>query len=335
MNCEHAPSTGPAPDSNSPADDGSRRFRERRRHGRDWKVVFRAVAVTASLLFCWPSSMHGQSQGPRLTPSRGSGAGPRTGTDQRMPSNRGGDSRAGVPEWTVEPAFRNDVFTFVRIQYSSGSGGGRWRSRWQTDYPASDLNFSFRLEQLTSMKVDPNGLTMELSDPRLFDFPFIFIIDPRNLFFSEYEAEILRRYLLGGGFLMVDDFWGQPMWRHFTGELKKVFPERDPVELPHDHTIFNCVFHLDGPPQVPSEDSAHRGRESGSTWEDEIREPHAPADYQGIFDDQGRMMVLLCHNTDLSDGWEEEGVSEWFFTNFSEKFSYPMGINIVFYAMTH
>lgn len=246
----------------------------------------------------------------------------------------GGDPRAGVPVWEVEDGFEEDIFTFVRIKYSSRFGG---RSSWRTDYPAADLNFSFRLEQLTSMKVHPNGLTIQLDDPSLPDYPFIFIIDPRNLSFSSNEAKILKNFLLNGGFLMVDDFWGQQQWQHFTGELKKVFPERTPRSLPLKHSIFNIVFPLEIKPQVPSEDSAHRSRDSGtfSTWEDEIREPPQPANYYGIHDDNGRMMILLCHNTDLSDGWEEEGVSQYFFENYSEKLSYPLGINIITYAMTH
>lgn len=248
---------------------------------------------------------------------------------------RGGDPRGSVPDWEVDPFFKEDIFTFVRIEY--GVGGGRG-SRWRTDYPNADLNFSYRLEELTSLKVDNWGLTMPLTDPRLQDYPFIFIIDPRDLRFSQTEAEILRNYLLNGGFLMVDDFWGERQWRHFAGEMKKVFPDRSPAELPFEHPIFNLVFPLPYKPQVPSEDSAHRSRDSGtfSTWEDEIQgEEQKPANYYGIHDDKGRMMVLLCHNTDLSDGWEEEGVSEYFFKEFSEKLSYPLGINIIIYTMTH
>ena len=165
------------------------------------------------------------------------------------------------------------------------------------------------------------------------------MIDPRSLVLNDLEAEILRKYLLNGGFLMVDDFWGNQMWNHLMGELKKVFPDREPQSLPLDHAIFKIPFPLTEKPQVPSEDSAHRTRDvSGPrrTWEDEISwEEPQPADYRAILDDAGRIMVLICWNTDLSDGWEEEGVDEWFFTNFSEKYSYPMGINIVVYALTH
>lgn len=251
---------------------------------------------------------------------------------ERLISERGPRSRAGVPEWEVTEEFREDVFTFVRVMYRSSGRGG-----WRVDYPAADLNFSYRLEELTSMKVHPEGDVLEFLDDRLFDYPFIFVIDPRSFRISRAEATALRLYLENGGFLMVDDFWGERMLKHFLGEMEKVFPDRKPQSLPLSHTLFNCVFPLDKVPQVPSEDSAHRNKGTPfESWEDEISwETPRPADYQAIVDDQGRIMVLLCHNTDLSDGWEEEGISQWFFSAYSEKYSYPMGINIVYYALTH
>ncbi len=238
------------------------------------------------------------------------------------------DERRGVPEWNNDPAFSTDVFTFVRVRYTSWGRDGAWR----TDYPDSDLNFSFRLQQLTSLKVDPKGKILELTDDELFDFPFIYMIEPGGLIFSDDEVTALRRYLTSGGFLMVDDFWGEAEWDNFYGQIKRVFPNREPVELPLEHPIFHCVYHLKERPQIPSIGSAQWGRESGVTWErDDARQVH----YQAIFDDQERMMVVICHNTDLGDGWEREGEDPWYFREFSEKSAYPLGINIVFYAMTH
>jgi hypothetical protein len=251
--------------------------------------------------------------------------------------------RRGVPDWQPDKEFAHDVFTFVRIQYSSGYGGGgfgpgRGRrgfggrgGRWATDYPDSDLNFSYRLQQLTSLEVNPDGLVLELTDPELFNYPFIYIVEPGYLVFTDEEVVALRNYLLNGGFLMVDDFWGQEEWYNFYYEMKRVFPDREPVDLPLSHPIFRAVFELKEKPQVPSVGIAIRGRPYGITWErEDAREPH----YRALFDDKGRMMAIICHNTDLGDGWEEEGTDEWFFREFSEKKAYPMGINIVFYAMT-
>ncbi len=256
------------------------------------------------------------------------------GTAQRW---RGGSygGRAGVPEWENDPEFKKDVFTFVRIQYSSYDGRGYGRRSgggWRTDWPASDLNFSFRLQQLTSMKVDPEAKFLPLTDPELFDYPFIYIVEPGALVFSNDEVQALRRYLLNGGFLMVDDFWGEEEWYNFYTEIRRVFPKRPLQELPLDHPIFHCVYDLKKKPQIPSIGHAVEGRHSGRTWERfDAQMPH----YKGIFDDDGRMMAIVCHNTDLGDGWEREGEDPWYFHEFSEKYAYPLGINIVTYAMTH
>ncbi|OHB73231.1 MAG: transmembrane prediction [Planctomycetes bacterium RBG_16_55_9] len=258
---------------------------------------------------------------------------------QRYGNRRGPDRRYSyrrpVPEWTPSKEFAHDVFTFVRIRYSSGYGDGGYGRRgfsggnWATDYPDSDLNFSFRLHQLTAMEVDPNGVVLELTDPKLFDYPFIYIVEPGRLVFSEEEVKQLRRYLLNGGFLMVDDFWGEAEWDNFYYQIKRVFPEREPHELPLSHPIFHAVFDLKEKPQIPSINVAVG---LGITYErEDAKTPH----YKAIYDDKGRMMAMICHNTDLGDGWEREGEDEWYFREFSEKSAYPLGINIVFYAMTH
>ena len=243
------------------------------------------------------------------------------------------DGRNGVPTWERNEHMPTDRFTFVRIEYDSWGGRGGWGGgSWATDYPDSDLNFSYRLSQLTSMEVDPDGLILRLTDPRLFEYPFIYLIEPGRLVFRQEEVEALRKYLLNGGFLMVDDFWGEDEWANFYTEIKQVFPDREPVELSVDHPIFHSVFDLKEKPQVPSINMALRGANQGITWErNDARTPH----YKAIYDDSGRMCVIICHNTDLGDGWEREGENEWYFKNFSEPRAYPLGINIVFYALTH
>jgi len=236
-----------------------------------------------------------------------------------------------LPHWKVD-AVGSDIFTFVRIRYSAsyyGRGG-----RWDTDYPDSDRNFSFRLQELTALEVDPDGRVLELTDPDLFNYPFIYIVEPGRLVFTDDEVKNLRRYLLNGGFLMVDDFWGSDEWNNFYEEIKRVFPDREPLELPIDHEIFHLVYDLKEKPQVPSIGRALAGREYGITWERSEEDSGTPH-YKGIMDDKGRLMAIICHNTDLGDGWEREGESKWYFHEFSEKLAYPMGINIVVYAMTH
>jgi hypothetical protein len=110
--------------------------------------------------------------------------------------------------------------------------------------------------------------------------------------------------------------------------MERVFPDRSAEEVPLSHEIFHCVYDLQEKPQIPSINVAAAGR----TYERrDARIPH----YKAFYDDDGRMVAFICHNTDLGDGWEREGVAEWYFREFSEKKAYPLGINIVTYAMTH
>ncbi len=252
---------------------------------------------------------------------------------QRGWRNFGSGDRGNTPMWSNEPGFENDVFTFVRVIYSSGWGRGRGGGGWRTDYPDADLNFSYRLQQLTALKVDPNGRTLELTDPELFNYPFIYMVEPGRLRFDDEEVKSLRRYLLNGGFMMVDDFWGEAEYANFYLEIKRVFPEREPVDLPLEHPIFQCVFPLTEKPQLPSMHHVQRYR--GTPYESYERPDAQGANYRAIFDDKGRMMVIICHNTDLGDGWEREGEDEYYFREYAEKKAYPMGINIIFYALTH
>jgi hypothetical protein len=206
--------------------------------------------------------------------------------------------------------------------------------RWATDWPDADLNLSYRLQQMTSIKTDPNGKVIEITDPELFRYPFIYIVEPGDLGFSEEEVPILRKYLLNGGFLMVDDFWGEEEWENFETEIKRVFPDREITDIPRTHPIFHCVFDIpnDLNLQLPNIRLGTESQYHGRTWETwDSQECHI----RGINDDKGRLCVVICHNTDNGDGWEREGENEYYFREFSEKKAYPLGINIVFYAMTH
>jgi Domain of unknown function (DUF4159) len=244
----------------------------------------------------------------------------------------------GTPEWSNPKPFEKDTFTFARIRYDAGGfgfGGFRRGNRWTTDTPDSDLNFSFRLQQMTSMKVNPDGRYLRLTDPELTEYPFVYIVEPGGLYLSDPEVLALRKYLLNGGFLMLDDFWGDSEWNNMERELKKVFPDRSFTELPLDHPLYHCVFEIKSKGQVPNYRQGENSQYDGVTWESnhdgDVRTVH----HRAIFDDKGRMMVIATHNTDNGDGWEREGEYAYFFKNFSEKISYPLGINIIFYVMTH
>ena len=238
--------------------------------------------------------------------------------------------RRGVPDWEVDEEFPEDVFTFVRVRYNDYRGG--W-GKWATDWPDSDLNFSFRLQQLTALRVTPTPVIIDLMDPAIFDYPFLYIIEPGGydggLNLQPPEVDMLRRYLDNGGFVMVDDFWGEHEWQIFYQQIKKIFPDGEPIELPLEHPIFHCVYELEKKPQIPAINVYLSGRQTAERYD--ARVPH----YMGFFDDKGHLQMIVCHNTDLGDGWEREGENEIYFREMSERWAYPLGINILFYAMTH
>jgi len=249
----------------------------------------------------------------------------------------------GTPEWKNPPEFSHDVFTFVRIIRDRDPYGSPSAGTWITDFPDSDLNLSFRLQQMTSIKVDPNGRILRLTDPELFRYPFIYMVEPGALVLRDEEVPILRRYLLNGGFLMVDDFWGEWQWEGMAEQIKRVFPDRDFVELPMSHEIFHCVFDLGTEKnklQTPNERLGSQSKYTGVTWETHIqkdgtREECTEMHVRALFDDKGRIMILATHNCDNGDAWEREGEDDYFFHEFSEKRGFPLGINIIFYVMTH
>jgi hypothetical protein len=236
-----------------------------------------------------------------------------------------------TPFWTNTPGFEHDVFTFVRIRRDSGYGSG---GPWSTDAPDSDLNLSYRLQQMTALKVNPDGLFLRLTEKSLLDYPFIYMVEPGSLVLSDAEAKALRDYLLNGGFLWLDDFWGEEEWDNMAYEMKKVFRDREFVELPITNQLYRCVFDITAKRQIPNVQMGTRSQydPQRTTWERyDARQVH----HRAIFDDQGRLMVFATHNTDNGDGWEWEGDNLFYFREFSEKTAYPLAVNVVFYVMTH
>jgi hypothetical protein len=238
-------------------------------------------------------------------------------------------------------------FTFVRVEYDSEGGygeayydyDGRFWLRWQTDYPEAERNFLYRIGQLTTIKANPEPISLRLTDPRLDDYPFIYMCDVGWQRLSRAEVRALRRYLIRGGFLWVDDFWGTAEWRNFERNMREVFPEYDWRRIPNDHPILNIVFPLDECPQVPAKIFWDSWRESFD-HPDVHRQPAGglrgvrTVNFMGLFNKAGRLMVVATHNTDIGDGWERETEHAEFFKEFSVK-SFAMGINILAYALTH
>ena len=255
----------------------------------------------------------------------------------------------GTPTWTNTPGFGHDVFTFVRVRRDRGTDCSPTAGYWWTDFPDSDLNLSFRLQQVTSLKTSPDGRVIRLTDPALFNYPWIYTVEPGGLSLRDDEVPILRKYLLNGGVLMLDDFWGKWQWDYMQRQMERVLPGRKFVDIPMDSPLFHCVFDLKGPLnklQTPNIGQGIRSQYDGVTWERHPREGQGRWDRGGweecinmhvraIYDDKGRIMVIATHNCDNGDGWEREGESDYFFHQFSEKRAYPLAINIIFYLMTH
>lgn len=247
-----------------------------------------------------------------------------------------GTRNEGTPVWTNAPTFEHDVLTFARVRYDKRPWGGRRSSGgWTTDLPDSDLNLSFRLQQMTSIRVDPDGRLIRLTNPELVHYPFLFLSAAGSLYLTPPEVEALRKHLLNGGFLLMDDFWGDSEWANCEEVFREVFPDRSFIELPLDHPVYHGVFEIKAKSQVANVNQGIASERTGVTWENnhdgDVRTVH----HRGISDDKGRLMVMALHNTDTADGWEREGESDFYFHNFSEKIAYPLGVNILFYTLTH
>jgi hypothetical protein len=205
------------------------------------------------------------------------------------------------------------------------------------DYPQADINFSTRLSELTLTRISrtgdgaPNHVVLQLTDPLLFQCPFIMMTEVGSATLSEPEVVALRAYLQKGGFLWADDFWGSYAWDFWSGQIKRVLPpaEYPIVDLTPDHPLFRTQFEIRQMPQISS---INFWRGSGHTSErgSDSAVPHARA----ILDARGNVMVLMTHNTDIGDSWEREAEDPEYFYNYSVP-GYSLGINALLYAITH
>jgi hypothetical protein len=239
-------------------------------------------------------------------------------------------------------------WSFCRLAYASvtrESGG----QGWTTDYPLAEQNLMFRAEELTTigMAKYPDGKfaysIVFATSPDLYRCPFLFASDVGTMGLTDEEIAALQQYLDKGGFIWVDDFWGERAWRRFQGELLKIIPDLALeqvrpgapalVDLTPDHPMLSAMYRVKRIPQIPSiqqwlrmgagaEDTSERGADS--------RVPHMRA----VYDDKGRMMVLITHNTDIADGWEREGEDQEYFYLFSPE-AYAIAVNVLVWVMTH
>ncbi len=227
-------------------------------------------------------------------------------------------------------------FTFCRLQYQPVRQ--EWLGQgWRTDYPDGDRNLPLRLSQLTKTDIarnewgDPFHAVVGLTEADLYECPFLFASDVGTIGFTEVETVRLRDYLLKGGFLWADDFWGDYAWFNWTREMQRVLPGHSIVRVPPDHVVFHTLYDVDSVPQIPS---IQYWRRSGRTGTSERGSESAVPAMHGIMDDSGRLMVVMTHNTDIADGWEREGEDDEFFYLFSPN-AYAVGINVLLYMLTH
>ena len=242
----------------------------------------------------------------------------------------------------VRPHFSNadtfgHGFNYCRVMYTSNrrEPGGQG---WSTDYPDAERNFSKRLAELTKMRISKDAageadhIVVHLTDPELFQCAYVSIEDAGTAQLTDDEALALRNYLLKGGFLWVDDYWGDVADEQWMHELARVLPpaQYPVVRITPEHPIFRTLFDVKTLPQVPS---IQYWRGSGGDTSERGEESAVP-DFTGINDRFGNLMVVMMHDTDVADSWEREGEDVRFFYQFSPD-GYAVGINVVIYALTH
>ena len=221
-------------------------------------------------------------------------------------------------------AFHTD-FQFARLQHSMDMGRVWGRERWLTDWPEAELHLLLGINRITRIDAAHSGRLVSIMDEDLFDYPFLYAVEPGQWRFTKREAARLRDYLLRGGFLLVDDFHGSFEWQGFATGLRQIFPDRQIVEIPRDDSLFHTVYDLSEPTPIPGIGAAL----SGVTWERDGMTPH----WRGVYDDEGRLMVVINFNMDLGDGWEHADVPEYALRYTGA--AYRHAINYIVYAMTH
>ncbi len=248
---------------------------------------------------------------------------------------RRGRYDAGREVRYAQPDDYDGSFQFCRVVFRQGYGDG---GNWSVDFPRADENLSIRLSELTKTPVGqdagvPRHMLVSFREPAMLSHcPFIMMTEVGSMALDETEAANLRTYLLKGGFLWADDFWGEYAWAVFEDQLRQALPTATfpIIDLPLQHPIFTALGGVRRVPQIPSINfwggpggrTSERGADSAT--------PHARA----ILDDHGRVMVFITHNTDVGDAFEREGDSRAYFVEFSVE-GYALGVNVLLYAMSH
>jgi hypothetical protein len=216
-------------------------------------------------------------------------------------------------------------FVFARLIYNGRIP--RYLKNWYTDYPKGDRQLVFALRRLTHLDVAEKQRVVAINDPSLFRYPFVYTSEPGQMMLTEEDAKIMREYLNRGGFWMLDDFWGSFEWGNMEAEMKKVFPDLEIKDIPPGHPIFNEMFPVDRLRQVPS--AAYFFNPGNITWEQDGFVPEC----KGIWDKEGRLVVVINHNTDLGDAYQWMDLPEYPY-EFSS-YAYRVAVNTIVYALSH
>ena len=208
-----------------------------------------------------------------------------------------------------------------------GTGHGDWLAggtAWTVDYPEGDRTFALLLARLSTIDVRLVEQPVNLDDDiDVYYWPFLIsgLVGAWDL--TDGQVMKLREYLLRGGFLLCDSFYGTAEWQGFVRGMNRVFPDRPIVELPEDHPIFDLVYDLRERPQIPTwQHLPHGYRNDGA-------EPH----WRAILDDNGRIMVMITFNNDVADGWQR--ADEPRYPEAAANASIRLGVNFAVYALTH
>jgi len=245
-----------------------------------------------------------------------------------------GGGRSTLQRWARSDDF-DGSFQFCRLAFRNASNGDGFG--WGVDYPRADQNLSIRLSELTRTPVsmdetnEPRSLVLQATSPELSHCPFVMMTEPGGAYFDEQEAEALRTYLLKGGFLWADDFWGEYAWQFWEGQLRKVLPAATyPIfDVAITHQIHHMMMPLTSVPQIPCICFWDGGNATSERGADS-----AVVHVRAIADDHGRIMVLMTHNTDFGDAYERESDNRAYFEKFSVP-GYAFGINVIIYALSH
>ena len=234
-------------------------------------------------------------------------------------------------------------WVFARLMYpqnpnSPRRGGGfrrgnrDWRNggtSWTQDYPRADRHFATALRRLTRLDVRSVEQPVNLDDEDdVFNWPWLAAGEMGDWLLTPTQAAKLRDYLLRGGFLYLDDFWGPQEWASFEESMKAVFPDRPINEIENTDQIFHSVFNLDDRYQILGQ-WALSGR--GGMFNNRVA--GTVAQWKGIRDDKERLVVAMSFNSDVGDSWEFADDP-----NYPDKFSelgIRIGVNYVMYSITH